>query len=87
MVLFVVGVLTLAVWLTGHWIGRVAAFVVGTLAGCFVVAAVPVFAGYQEAGYLAVAGGMWFVSAVPWLLRRRAQAVRLNVGGAVRVLD
>ena len=72
MVLFVVGVVTLAVWLTGHWIGRVAAFVVGTLAGCFVVAAAPVFAGYQEAGYLAVAGGMWFVSAVPgWLLRRR----------------
>ena len=64
-----------------------AAFVVGTLAGCFVVAAAPVFAGYQEAGYLAVAGGMWFVSAVPGLLRRRAQAVRLNVGGAVRVLD
>ena len=69
----------LFLWLTGHWFGRVVAFLAFTAAGCVVVGLAPAFAGYQEFGYLAAAGLAWLVAGVPALLRRRREAVAVRV--------
>lgn len=55
---------------------RVSAFVVLTLAGCFVVVASPRFAGWELLGYIVVAGAAWWLTG---LLVRRPKLVPVRI--------
>ena len=78
-------------WWSGHGIGRIAAWLALAAVGCFWWAMhleaqygrIPAD-GRAEGGYVVVAALAWVVASVRvWLLRRRAEAVWINAGGAV----
>lgn len=65
----------LALWLSGHWFGRMAIFTLLTPTLCFVVVASPIFAGVEVPAYLGAIGVAWLLADLPMMLRRQFVAV------------
>lgn len=66
----------LALWLSGNYLGRLAAFVAFTLAAWVVVVVAPIFADVMAPMYLLTAIAAWFAAGIPALFRRRSKAVQ-----------